>query len=127
MPSNRSYKELIAMLKNQFSPRGSVFRNEFYKLSQNCGETINEWYIKIKNIAISNKFVGMLDSIVRDKLISGMLNGLVLDRLCEEEHIKTSNEILDVAFKKEASIKQIAVMADVNKFKWTNGHPVHKK
>jgi len=91
------------------------------------GETINEWYIKIKNIAISNKFVGMLDSIVRDKLISGMLNGLVLDRLCEEEHTKTSNEIPDVAFKKEASIKQIVVMADVNKFKWTNGHPVHKK
>jgi len=63
----------------------------------------------------------MLDSILRDKFIYGMSNGPILDRLCEEEHTKTINEILDIALKKEASMKQIAIVADINKFKATRG------
>lgn len=83
-------------------------------------------YIKIKNSAIPCNFAGMLDCILRDKFNSGMLNGPILDRLCEEEHTKTINELLDIALKKEASMKQIAVVADVNKFKAIKGRSSHQ-
>jgi len=60
--------------------------------------------IKIENSAISCKFAGMLDdSILRDKFISGMLNGQILDRLCEEEHTRNINGIPNVALKKKPS------------------------
>jgi hypothetical protein len=109
-------------VKNQFATR-SIFRNrnELYKLSQNNGKKINECNIKIKNSAISCKFAGLLDSILRDKFISRMLNEPILDMLCEEEHTKTIDEILDIALKKEASMKQIVVVEDVNKFEKFEG------
>lgn len=69
----------------------------------------------------------MLDDILRDKFISGLLNGPILDRLCEEEHTRTINEVLDIALKKEASMKQIAMVEDVNKFKVNKGRFSHSK
>lgn len=91
-------------------------------MSQNSGETINERYIKVKSSAIPCKSAGIFDCVLRDKLISVILNGTVLDGLYEGKYTKTINELLNIALKKETNIKQIAVIADVNKFKVTKGH-----
>lgn len=108
-PSSKPYEELIAILKNQFSPRTSVFRSRilFYSLMQTPEETVNDWYIRIKSNALQCKFGNALDSIVKDKFVSGLLRGPILDKLCEENHEKSTNELLEIALIKEANMKPI--------------------
>lgn len=114
-PSSKSYEQLITILRNQFSPRTSVFRSRilFYSLMQSPEEKINDWYIRIKNNAISCKFGHALDSIVKDKFVSGLLRGPILDKLCEENHEKTTNELKEIALIKEANMEPIE--EDINR------------
>ncbi|KAJ8931657.1 hypothetical protein NQ314_015372 [Rhamnusium bicolor] len=104
LPKNKSFDELCGLLKRQFSPRVSTFRKriEFYEARQNATESINEWYARIKNLAIPCSFGNLLEEILKDKFITGLKKGKILDRLCEEEATKKVQELLEIAVKKEA-------------------------
>jgi len=53
LPENKSYKDLCEILKKQFAPRVSVFKEriEFYELKQTEKESVNEWFARIKSKA----------------------------------------------------------------------------
>lgn len=106
LPKERKYKELKELLEKQFAPRISVFRYriKFDKLQQE-GESINDWYVKVKNFAMKCQFGTMLEERVKDKFVTGMKQGAVLDRLCEEQPSKSSRELLEVALNKEAAAR----------------------
>lgn len=87
-PASYPYEELVAIMCNQFAPGTSVFRkrNQFYELKQISSESINEWFFRVKNAAIPCKFGNLFDQILKDKFVSGLLHGAILDRVCEEDH-----------------------------------------
>ncbi|KAF2892827.1 hypothetical protein ILUMI_13345 [Ignelater luminosus] len=119
LPKDRSYEELCALLRKQFAPQLSVFRKriEFYESKQSFNETISEWYVRIKNLAIPCKFGAVLEGNLKDRFVTGLRRGPVLDRLCEDGQEKTLTELVDIALQKEASLKQQinAVVQDMNK------------
>ncbi|XP_051160432.1 uncharacterized protein K02A2.6-like [Leptopilina boulardi] len=106
LPSSKTYEELCVILKGQFSKRVSIFRErtEFYELRQNDQESINEWFIRIKNKAATCEFGGLLNDMIKDKFVTGLKKGVILDRVCEEEHTKQLTEILEIARNREAAL-----------------------
>ncbi|KAF2898925.1 hypothetical protein ILUMI_07250 [Ignelater luminosus] len=83
-PSELSYDSLCQILTQQFSIQTSVFRQRchFYNLRQTQNEK------------------------VKDKFVTGLINGPILDRLCEEDHKQSLSSLVQIAVKKEAVIKE---------------------
>ena len=104
LPSAKTYEDLCTILKSQFSKKVSVFRErtEFYELRQSENESVNQWYVKIKNKASACEFGAQLETMIKDKFVTGLRKGAILDRVCEEDHTKRLVDLLDVARKKEA-------------------------
>lgn len=93
--------------KKQFAPRVSVFeeRIKFYDVKQVEKGTVNEWFARIKNKAINCKFGARLDDYIKDKFVTGLRKGAILDEVCEEEHTSTAViAVLEVARKREAAL-----------------------
>lgn len=106
LPSQKSYDDLCLLLKGQFSKRVSVFRErtEFYELKQLEGESVNQWFVWIKNKASNCNFGAQLDTMIKDKFVTSLRKGPILDRVSEEEHTRSLTEIIETARKKEAAM-----------------------
>ncbi|KAJ8930010.1 hypothetical protein NQ314_017247 [Rhamnusium bicolor] len=107
-PKDKSYEQLIGLLSTQFKARVSVYRRriQFDSLRQGA-ETVNQWFVKVKNAA-ARLFSGeMLVERVKDKFVVGMRPGPILDRLCEEETTKSVRDLLEIALNKEAVERQV--------------------
>ncbi|KAF2890216.1 hypothetical protein ILUMI_15957 [Ignelater luminosus] len=107
-PSELSYDSLCQKLTQQFSIQTSVFhqRCHFYNLKQTQNETINDWFARVKKTATECQFGSVLDEKVKDKFVTGLINGPILDRLCEEDHKQSLSSLVQIAVKKEAVIKE---------------------
>lgn len=83
---NKTFKELTALLQKQFSPVISVWRerSKFWSAAQANEETVQEWYARIRSLAINCKFEANLEFVLKEKFMSGMKKGSIVDRLCEE-------------------------------------------
>ena len=57
LPESRSYEELCEILKKEFAPRVSIFKEriEFYYLKQAEKESVHEWFARIKSKASNCK------------------------------------------------------------------------
>lgn len=108
-PKDRSYEELTELLRKQFTPQVSIFRERanFYKAVQLPGENATSWYGRIKKLSVDCKFGDNLESILLDKFVTGLRVGQVLDRLCEENETVTLQQAVDIAVNKECSLKEI--------------------
>ena len=108
LPNTLKYEKLCQLLKDQFSPKVALFRErvKFYALQQNSQESVNEWYVQIKKAAMSCGFGQFLADKLKDKFVTGLVEGHILDRLCEEEPDKLLVDLVEIALKKEASVKQ---------------------
>lgn len=113
-----TYEELCSVLDSQFAPKISVFckREEFYSLRQTAQELVNEWYVRLKNSALSCKFKRNLKEVLRDKFVTGLRGGLIKDRLCEEEPEVELNKLVELAIIRESSVKT----------SFSNGTEVHR-
>jgi len=116
-PAQCTYAQLCTLLTRQFATKISFFRKreEFYSLRKDSHDTVNDWYIKIKNAAAQCKFGRNLNFALKDKFITGLNDGIIKDRLCEEDLDKELNEIVELALKKEATIKTTHITADIHK------------
>ena len=90
LPKNKTFEGLCEILTKQFSPKITVFkeRKEFYDLRQMENEPINSWYARIKSKAVKCEFGNLLEEHLREKFITGLKPGKILDRMCEELHTK---------------------------------------
>lgn len=111
LPKQKTYEQLCQILTNQFSKKVSVFKEriEFYSLRQTEGETIKDFFVKLKNKAIQCKFGSSLNEVLKDRLISGLRKGPILDKICEEDHTVELNQLVEVALKKEAALSQVII------------------
>ncbi|XP_045466596.1 uncharacterized protein K02A2.6-like [Harmonia axyridis] len=102
--------------------RVSVFRKRiiFNNLRQG-EESISEWFVKIKQLAAPCKFGNSVNERVKDKFVTGLRSGPILDRLCEETEDKPLPALYEIAVGKEAALKETRVV-DVNKMK-----PYHER
>ena len=103
---DKSYKDLCEILTEQFAPKISVFkeRREFYAMTQGELEPVNIYFAKLKKKAVHCKFGNRLQDTIRDKFVTGLNPGPILDRVCEESHTTSLESILEVARKKEAAL-----------------------
>ncbi|KAK9727796.1 Integrase zinc binding domain [Popillia japonica] len=104
-PKNKSLAEIKTILKQQYSPQINVYREriQFYRTTQTSSESIMEWFTRIKRLAINCEF-NNLNEILKDKFISGMKPGLVLDKLVEEKINKKLEELVQIAITKEGAV-----------------------
>lgn len=117
LPKDKTYRDLCEILRSQFSKKISVFKEriEFYELRQREDESVKDWHVRVKNKAIHCKFGNFLNEVLKDKFISGMYKGPVLDKVCEEEYTTSLDRVLEIALKKEASL---IPYSNVNKLSW---------
>ncbi|XP_072389541.1 uncharacterized protein [Diabrotica undecimpunctata] len=106
-PKEKSFDDIMALLKSQFKPRIAIYRRriKFETLRQE-DETINEWYIKVKNMATQCEFGDKLMYRVQEKFVVGIKAGPILDRLCEEDPHRTLKDLLEIALAKEAALRE---------------------
>lgn len=83
-----SYDEIIEVLKNHFSPQTSVImqRFRFYNLKQNA-EDISTFVVRIKEQASKCSFGQFLDDAIRDKLVCGLTDHQIQNRLLSEANL----------------------------------------
>lgn len=110
LPKDKTYEELCGMLGKQFSPTTCVFREriDFYEAKQQDGESVNEWYARIHNLAVNCEFGADLNPILKDKFVCGMRKGNIRDRLCEESQTTTLERLLEVAQSRESTLQNQA-------------------
>jgi len=112
---DRPYTEICELLDGNFSPAVPVFRKriEFYNLRQGEGETCGNWYAKLKNAAIECKFGVKLNDVLKNKFVSGLRAGKILDRLYEEDpETKTLKTMVELALKHESTV--VSSIRDIN-------------
>lgn len=116
LPKDKSYSVLCQLLKEQFTKKISVFKErvEFYDLKQFENEPIKIFYVRLKSKAIECKFGKNLNEVLKDRFVSALQRGPILDRVCEEEHTAELQVIIEVALKKEAALVQTRSFANVN-------------
>lgn len=103
IPKTRPYADLIALLNKQFVPGISHYkeRRAFYDSRQMHGETIMNWHLRIKTLAVDCEFGANLNEILKNQFISGLIGGKIFDRICEEDVTTSYEDILKIALYKE--------------------------
>lgn len=108
-PSGKTYEQLCKIMKSHFSPRVAVFRERknFYELRQKPDETESQWYARVKEGAVLCEFGGELDGRIKDKFITAMKEGRVLERVLEESHTSSLQTLVEVAKKRESALQHM--------------------
>ncbi|XP_058838149.1 uncharacterized protein LOC131693899 [Topomyia yanbarensis] len=104
-PKEKSYKDLCTVLSTHFTPPVVVHkeRRTFFRAQRGEGapESINDWIVRIKNLAANCKFGDALQHNLVNKFIDG-LGGKAFDRVCEENETLTLEKAQEIALKYEA-------------------------
>ncbi|KAJ8912716.1 hypothetical protein NQ315_012270 [Exocentrus adspersus] len=99
-------EEVYKILKTfviQIYPKQNLTRNlyNFWKLNskpkkriqfdnlKQKEESISEWFVKVKHFCIFLNIIAILTERVKDKFVTGLRSGSILDRLCEEDETRT--------------------------------------
>lgn len=101
-PASKTYKELCSILATHFTPPTIIFseRKNFHTAQREDGESVSEWYARVKKLALNCKFGAHLDIMILDRFVIGLPKE-IFERLCEDdENIK-----LEQALKKAMIIE----------------------
>lgn len=124
LPSQKTFSDLCLILKNQFTPHVPIFRKRihFYSINQEETENVNEWFVRVKEAALDCKFGAHLNDFVKDRFVSGMKSGAVLDRLCEEDVSITLDKLVKLALSKESCYKSSSSVPVLYSNQRASGH-----
>ncbi|XP_035912054.1 sarcoplasmic reticulum histidine-rich calcium-binding protein-like [Anopheles stephensi] len=105
-----SYEELCSALARQFIPEIAIFRHraQFYRAEQQRGESVKEWYARLKSLSMECKFnSSLLEPLMIDRFVIGLLPGPVKNRLHEEpaENLTDIDDVVTMAASKEADLR----------------------
>lgn len=67
---------------------------------------MNNWFARVKSGAMSCGFNNTLEENVRNKFLTGLRKGPVLDKMCEESLEKTTQELVQIAVAKEIALAE---------------------
>jgi len=106
-PAKSTYGQLCNILSRQFAPKISIYRKrkEFYTLRTNAQESVNDWYMKIKNAATQCQFGSNLIAVLKDKFVTGFNDDIIkgVDNLVADSLSRLVSETNDNVQKYENS------------------------
>ena len=82
--------ELIQALEKICVPKSNetVSRHLFFNCSQKQGETFEEFLMELKKLSVNCNFGNLKDSLIKDRIISGVLDSSLRDRLLKEDTLE---------------------------------------
>ncbi|XP_031635639.1 uncharacterized protein K02A2.6-like [Contarinia nasturtii] len=107
LPSAKTYDELCKLMKQHFTPSVIIFheRKNFYSAKKSDGESVAQWYARVKKLSLNCSFGTSLDNIIMDKFIVE-LPVKIFEKLCEEDETLTSVEAFKKAKLRESKLMQ---------------------
>lgn len=126
LPKEKTYAELCKLLKKQFSPVISIYaeRAKFYDSRQNETDTVTDWLTRLRSLAVRCEFGDHLEFALKDKFITGIRKGPIVDKLYELEPTESFEKCVEAALKRELTANRKGETVDINKLnmKFLNKH-----
>ncbi|UYV74425.1 K02A2.6-like, partial [Cordylochernes scorpioides] len=106
LPKDKTFDNLIDILKRHFSPKRSIVveRFIFFKRMQLKEESISDYLVEIKRLASSCNFGNFLEDSLRDKMVCGLYNAKIQNRIWSEGDISLA-KVIEIALSMEAAEK----------------------
>ncbi|UYV85151.1 K02A2.6-like [Cordylochernes scorpioides] len=106
LPKDKTFDNLIDILKRHFSPKRSIVveRFIFFKRMQLKEESISDYFVEIKRLASSCNFGNFLEDSLRDKMVCGLYNAKIQNRILSEGDISLA-KVIEIALSMEAAEK----------------------
>lgn len=102
------FEELVLVLDKHFTPKRCLLaeREKFYEARRAAGESVQEWAVRVRGLAVNCEFGTALDNMLRDRFVLGLYAGSERDRLFEVDAANlTFAKALEVA-QQAASARQ---------------------
>ena len=114
-PTDKSFGELVNLVKNHLNPRPSsiVYRFKFNSRFRQQGETIQQYVAELRNLSEHCEFADQLEKMLRDRLVCGVNDERIQRRLLAESHLE---------FKKAMELATAMETADRNTRDLKNGN-----
>lgn len=102
-PNTMKYGQLCQKLGKEFTPKISDYRErvKFYDLKQKKDESVSLWLKRVQHGATSCNFGKFFEEKVKEKFVTGLCKGQVLDRLFEERPKQSFKELFNIALHAE--------------------------
>lgn len=76
-----------------------------HETKQEIGESITDWFTRVKTLAINCEFGDHLDLSLEDKFICGLIKGPILDKVFELKIVDTLSQCYEVALQRKLTVK----------------------
>lgn len=107
-PSEKTYCDLVAVLKKKFVPVTSIIveRFKFYNRKQEATESVNQYIAALKHLSKTCKFGEFLDQALRDRLVCGVHGVFTQQKLLSEPESMTFTNACTISLSLEAAEAQ---------------------
>lgn len=111
LPEDKDYEALITVFDRNLTPPKSLFieRYKFYKARRHRSESVEDWAMRVRNMAARCEFGDCLDECLRDKFIFG---------LGEEHLFQFVESDVSLSFEQAVKIVKEKVGSDHCDFRW---------
>ena len=94
-PGDKSYDELVSLLQEHYNPAPSetVQRSRFHSRFRKQGETVATFVSELRSLAKFCNFGATLDNMLRDRIVCGINNGKIQQRLLAEKTLTLAKTI----------------------------------
>ena len=120
---------ILEELRGHFVPQRHVlFERYKFNSSTQKGETVDEFVVKLRQLAESCEFGTLKDSLIRDRLVIGTTDDVCRDRLLRERPVPDLNRCIECLRASELSRSHKQHMSTLGKesIDYMHGRPVHK-
>jgi Retrotransposon gag protein len=109
-PGSKTFDEIYALLRRQYVPETSSWkeRRTFFNARQKPTETVNQWFLRLKTLAINCEFGKELPDMLKTKFVFGLHESVISERISEENCDVPVDTILQIAINKEAVLPKAA-------------------
>lgn len=94
-----TFVKCVEAMNKHFKPPTSGFaeRYKFYNAAKSPAETISEWAVRVRALAINCEFGEHLDTAIRDKFVMGLEKGPARDKIFLEAVTCSYQKVIEVA------------------------------
>ncbi|XP_048487371.1 uncharacterized protein LOC125490912 [Plutella xylostella] len=109
------FEDLVLKLDEHFTPKRCLLaeRQKFYEARKATGESIQEWAVRVRGLAVYCEFGTALDQLLRDRFVLGLSAGAERDRLFEVDAEKLTFVKAQEVAQQAASARQARAAAVV--------------
>ena len=103
-PKTLTLPAIAQLLKDHFEPKRLIISEQFtfHRRNQRPGETIAEYDVALRKLAVTCKFEAFLEEVLRDRFICGLCNKAIQRRLLYEPKL-TLTKAMEPAQRMEAA------------------------